>query len=199
MRSFLGLTNYFRKFVKGYSPMTAPLSNLLRKNVPWLWSDSCQEAFDDLKTALTSAPVLALPKAGVPFEVISDASGFGLGAILQQDGRPVAFESRKLLPAEENYTTTEQELLGVVHALKVWRCYLEGEEEFTVFTDHKANTFLDVQPSLSIRQTRWAEFLSRFHIKWTFKGLTILLILSAEILLSNPVPLSLGSSPRQLC
>ena len=88
---------------------------------------------------------------------------------LQQDGSPIAFESRKLLPAEQNYTTTEQELLGVVHALKVWRCYLEGEEEFTVYTDHRANTFLDVQPTLSRRQTRWLEFLSRFHIKWSFK------------------------------
>jgi len=124
--------------------MTILLSNLLRKNVSWPWSDSCQEAFDELKAALTSAPVLALLKAGVPFEAICDASGFGLGAILQQDGRPVAFVSRKLLPSELNYTTTEQELLAVVHALKVWRCYLEGEEEFTVFTDHRANTFLDV-------------------------------------------------------
>lgn len=134
--------------------MTAPLSNLLRKNVPWLWSDSCQEAFDSLKAALTSAPVLALLTAGVPFEVICDASGFGLGAILQQDGRSVASESRKLLPAEQNYTTSEQELLAVVHALKVWRCYLEGWEEFTVFTDHRANTFLNVQPKLSRRQTQ---------------------------------------------
>ena len=91
MLSFLGLANYFRKFAKGYSPMTAPLSDLLRKNVPWLWSFSCQEAFDDLKAALTCAPVLALPKAGVPFKVINDASGFGLGAISATRRQPYCF------------------------------------------------------------------------------------------------------------
>ena len=128
-----------------------------------------QSAFDAVKTALSSAPVLALPDPDAPFEVIADASGFGLGAILQQNGRPIAYESRKLLPAERNYTTTEQELLAVVHALRTWRCYLKGAEQFTVHTDHQANTFLDVQRSLSRRQTRWAEFLSRFHIDWKFK------------------------------
>ena len=71
--------------------------------------------------------------------------------------------------AERNYATIEQELLAVVHALKVWRCYLEGEEDFTVVSDHRANTSRDVQPTLSRRQTRWVEFLSRFHMKWTFK------------------------------
>ena len=180
--------------------MTIPLSNLMHRNVPWLWSDSCQKAFGELKAALTSAPVLALPKAGIPFEVIRDASGFGLGAILQQDGGPVAFESRKLLPAEQNYTTTEQELLAVVQSLKIWRCYLKGEEEFTMFTVHRANTFLDVQPTLSGRRTRWGEFLSRFHMKWTFKkGPRILLILSVEIPFQRLVPRLLGSLAYQLC
>ena len=73
------------------------------------------------------------------------------------------------MAAEQNHTTTEQELLAVVHALKVWRYYLEGEEEFTVSIEHGANTFFDVQPTLSRRQTRWVEFLLRFHMKWTFK------------------------------
>ena len=77
------------------------------------------------------------------FEVITDSSGFGLGAILRQGHRVVAYESRKMTPAEQHYTVTEQELLAVIHALRTWRCYLEGASEFKVITEHKANTFLD--------------------------------------------------------
>jgi hypothetical protein len=85
----------------------------------------------------------------------------GPGAGLLQDRHPVAFKSRKLSPAEQNYTVTEQEMLGVIHALKTWRCYLEGSN-FTVVSDHCPNTFFDAQVNLSRRQARWSEFLSRF-------------------------------------
>jgi hypothetical protein len=121
VRSFLGLANYFRRFLQGYSSMVVPLTNLTRKNKPWEWTDECQEAFEKVKHGLTNAPVLAPPELGEPFEMVLDASGIGLRAVLLQDGRPVAFKSRKLLPAEQNYTVTEQEMLGVVHAIKVWR------------------------------------------------------------------------------
>jgi hypothetical protein len=121
VRSFLGLANYFRRFLQGYSKMVVPLTDLTRKDMRFIWTSECQEAFEKVKHALTNAPVLAPPELGKPFEVVSDASGVGLGAILLQDGRPVAFESRKLSPAEQNYTVTEQEMLGVVHALKTWR------------------------------------------------------------------------------
>jgi hypothetical protein len=123
VRSFLGLANYFRRFLQDYSKMVVPLTNLTRKDKCWEWTEECQEAFEKVKHALTNAPVLAPPELGKPFEMVLDASGVGLGAVLSQDGRPVAFKSRKLLPAEKNYTVTEQEMLGVVHALKTWRCY----------------------------------------------------------------------------
>ena len=118
LRSFLGLANYFRKFISDYSSLTHPLTCLLRKDAPWTWSAACAAAFQSVKDALTSAPVLALPDFTQPFhlEVISDSSGFGLGAVLLQNGRPVAFESRQLTSAERNYATGEQELLAVVHA-----------------------------------------------------------------------------------
>ena len=168
VRSFLGLATYFRKFVQGFSTLVRPLTNLTKATVPWEWTPACQEAYEGVKYALTHAPVLALPDFRKPFEVICDASITGLGAVLLQEGRPVAFESRRLIPAEVNYLTTEQELLAVVHALQTWRCYLEGVE-FTVVTDHNPLTFLPTQPTLSRRQARWAEFLSRFRFKWEYR------------------------------
>jgi hypothetical protein len=112
--------------------------------------------------------VLAMPDPTKPFEVICDASITGIGAVLLQVGRPLAFESRRLIPAEVNYTTTEQELLAVVHALQTWRCYLEGVE-FTVITDHNPLTFLPSQTNLSRRQARWAEYLARFRFQWVYR------------------------------
>jgi hypothetical protein len=148
--------------------MVVPLTNLTRKDMRWIWTSECQEAFEKVKHVLTNAPVLAPPELGRPFEVVSDAPGVGLGAVILQDGRPVAFESRKLSPAEQNYIVTEQEMLGVIHALKTWRCYLEGSD-FTVVTDHCPSTFFDTQANLSRRQARWSEFLSRFKFDWEYR------------------------------
>jgi hypothetical protein len=122
--------------------MVVPLTNLTRKDKCWEWTEERQEAFEKVKHALTISPVLAPPKLGKPFEMVSDASGVGLGAILLQDGRPVAFKSRKLSSVEQNYIVTKQEMLGVIHALKTWRCYLEGSD-FTLVTDHCPITFFD--------------------------------------------------------
>ena len=161
-----GLATYFRKFVRQFASLASPLYRLLRQDVSWCWDQVCLEAFNALKRALTNAPCLAYPDFSKTFEVHCDASLAGLGAVLYQDGRPVAYESRRLTPAERNYPTGEQELLAVIHALMVWRCYLEGSPEFRVVTDHKAITYLDTLPTLSRRQTRWAEFLSRFNFRW---------------------------------
>jgi len=134
LRSFLGLATYFRKFIENFSRHVAPLTNLTRKNEPYVWSPACQEAFDKFKYALTHAPVLALPDFNKPFDVIVDASIEGLVAVLMQEGRPLAYESRKLTRAEVNYITGAQELLAVLHALKVWRCYLEGPPYLRIIT-----------------------------------------------------------------
>jgi transposase InsO family protein len=168
LRGFLGLANYFRRFVQGFSTLVTPLTNLTRHSVVWKWTDNCQRAFDSVKVALTNAPVLASPDFEKPFEVVSDASGFGIGAVLLQEGRPIAFESRKLSGAEQNYHTTDREMLGVVHALRTWRCYLEGVQ-FTVITDHCPNTFFATQTTLSRRQARWSEFLQRFTFDWCYR------------------------------
>ena len=163
VRSFLGLCNYFRKFIDHYSGIAVPLTNLTRKSVGWNWTGKCQDSFEKLKRSLIEAPLLRTPDESKPYDVVTDASDLGLGAVLLQEGHPVAFESRKLNSAELNYTVTEKEMLAVVHALRVWRCYLEGAQ-FTVFTDHVSNTYFQTQPSLSRRQARWSEFLQRFGV-----------------------------------
>ena len=154
VRSFLGMCNYFRRFIQGYAKLCTPLSSLLKKDVPFAWSAACAEAFQGLKYALTHAPVLVVPDFSTDaptFEVWCDASGFAVGAVLMQGGRPVAFEARTMTPAERNYTVGEHELLAVVYALTKWRCYLEGVT-FRVMTDHAPNTFMPTKAQLSRRQ-----------------------------------------------
>ena len=148
--------------------MAAPLTNLTKKDLPFSWNENCQKAFEQIKHALMHAPVLALPDFLLPFVVECDASIEGIGAVLMQNGRPLAYESRRLIPAEVNYTTGEQELLAVVHACKTWRCYLEGPI-FTIVTDHNPLVHLPTQPNLSRRQVRWVQYLSRFTFNWVYK------------------------------
>ena len=150
--------------------MTVPLSNLLRKNVTWQWTDACEHAFQGVKHALIHAPVLALPDPTKPYEVVTDACKTGIGAVLLQEGRPIAFCGRKLNDAETRYTVTDQELLGVIYAVTQWRCYLQGaRHDFTIVTDHNPNTYFNTQPNLSSRQVRWSEKLQSYHFNWQYR------------------------------
>ena len=168
VRSLLGFAQFFKKFIQGYSSLVKPLTDLTRKSIPFEWTEECNEAFENLKWNLMNAPVLILPDPEKEYVVISDASQRGTGAVLLQDDHPVAFESRKLLPSEENYSTGDLECLAVYKALKKWRCYLEGVN-FTVVTDHCPLTFIRSQVNLSRRQARWSEFFERFSFKWEYK------------------------------
>jgi hypothetical protein len=193
IRQFLGLANYFRRFIQGFASLTAPLTALLKGHpsakkgkpakappvrpnpkkpaavpAPFIWTTACQEAFDSIKWSLTHAPVLAAPILGDPFTIICDASQVGIGALLLQHDRPIAYESRKLTPAELNYDTGESELLAVIHALDTWRCYVECVP-FTLLTDHSPNTFFATKTSLSKRQARWQIFLQLFpQLQWKY-------------------------------
>jgi hypothetical protein len=167
LRSFLGLTNYFSKFIDHYARRALPLTALLKKGVPFHLGPAAQAAFAELKTQLASAPVLAIADPSKPYQVVADASKHDLGGILLQDGHPVAYESRKLKPAEQNYATHERETLAVIHCLRAWRCYLQGAE-FEAHTDHKPLLLLDSQPMLSARQARWVEFLTQFNFQWRY-------------------------------
>jgi hypothetical protein len=145
-RSFLGL-NYFRKFIEHYAEIVVPLTDLTRKSRRWDWTGRCQDAFELLKQKLTEAPLFHTPNEQLPYDVVTNAFDLSLGAVLLQEGHPVACESRKLNSAELNHQTTEKEMLAVVHALCVWWCYLEGAN-FTVYTDHVSNTYFQTQPNL---------------------------------------------------
>jgi hypothetical protein len=144
VRGFLGLTNYYRKFVHEYSKIAVPLTEMTKdpKNFKFVWGDEQQKAFDELKSRLMSAPVLAHPDPLRQYILNTDASGFAIAAVLSQeqaDGtvRPVAYYSHKMSPAERNYMVGQQELLAIVEAVQHWRCYLEGNPHPTkILTDH---------------------------------------------------------------
>jgi hypothetical protein len=165
VRSFLGTAGYYRKFIRDFSSIASPLSDLTKDGVKFEWGTQQQQAFEKLKAAIVNGPVLILPDPSRPFVVHTDASGFAVGAVLQQDqGRglqPIAFMSKKMLDAETRYPTHEKELLAIMHALSTWRHYLSGAK-FRVLTDHKSLQFFKTQPVLSGRQARWADTIANF-------------------------------------
>jgi len=142
----------------------APLTQLTRKDQPFAWTDRCESSFQELKQKLTSAPVLVIPDTSRPFEVYCDASQQGLGCVLMQERRVVAYASRQLKSHEKNYPTHDLELAAVVFALKMWRHYLYGAQ-FQVFSDHKSLKYLFDQKELNMRQRRWMEFLKDFDFE----------------------------------
>ena len=161
IRSFLGLAGYYRRFVRDFSKLAAPLTRLTRKGTPFTWSEDCESSFLELKTRLTTAPVLIIPQRGLGYTVCCDASLLGLGSVLEQLGRVVAFGSRQLKDHERNYPVHDLELAAVVFALKAWRHYLYGET-FDVLSDHKSLSYIFTQRDLNLRQRRWLEYLSDY-------------------------------------
>ena len=157
VRSFLGLAGYYRRFIEGFSKIALPLTKLTRKDQPFVWSEKCEASFQLLKEKLTTAPVLTLPDPGKSFDVFCDASKQGLGCVLMQNERVVAYGSRQLKVHEENYPTHELELAAIVFVLKIWRHYLYGNI-FRVFSDHKSLKYLFDQKELNMRQRTWMEF-----------------------------------------
>ena len=169
LRAFLGLAGYYRRFVKGFSEIALPLTELTRNaaHQRLQWGARQQLAFVELKRALQETPVLALPDPALPFVVNCDASGYAVGAVLQQDRgtglQPIAFLSKKMTGAESRYPVHEQELLAIITALTTWRHYLSGTAvPVRVRTDHKSLMHFQTQPMLSGRQTRWLETLADY-------------------------------------
>jgi hypothetical protein len=143
LRRFLGLTGYYRRFVQGYASICRPLHDALKKN-SFAWSEAQQEAFDKLKIAMTTPPVLILPNFNLPLYLDTDASGKGLGAVLMQQGRPIAFFSKALGPKPLAQSIYEKEALAILESLRKWRHYLLGNK-LIIRTDQKSLKYLSSQ------------------------------------------------------
>ena len=165
IQAFLGLCNYYWRFVENYSKTATPLSDLTHKDKPFLWTEITQEAFETLKKHLINTPILCILDQEKPFVVATDVSDFAVGAVLCQDQgkglQPVAYTSRKMNPAERRYATHEKELLAIIHALRVWRVYLEGRK-FSIKSDHATLTHFKNQLTLTRRQARWMEIMEQY-------------------------------------
>ncbi|GJU62957.1 putative nucleotidyltransferase, ribonuclease H [Tanacetum coccineum] len=164
IRQFLGLAGYYRRFIEGFSKIAKPMTELTQKNQKFDWGEEQEEAFQLLKQKLCAAPILALPEGSEDFVVYCDASIKGLGAVLMQRMKVIAYASRQLKIHEKNYTTHDLELGAVVFALKIWRHYLYGTK-CVVFTDHKSLQHILDQKDLNMRQRRWIELLSDYDCK----------------------------------
>ncbi|GFV95492.1 retrovirus-related Pol polyprotein from transposon 297 [Trichonephila clavipes] len=162
---FLGMAGWYQKFIPHYADICVPLYRLKKKGAKFNWSMEAQDAFNKVKRALTEAPVLQLPNFQEQFNWCTDASGFGIGAVLNQKHRPIAFASRTLNKAERNYIVTERECLVVIWALNKFKTYF-GSLPVKVITDHAVLTKLTNGKNLSSRMIRWALKLSEFNLEW---------------------------------
>ena len=186
LRTFLGLTNYYRRFVKDYARLAEPLHTLTRKAAAFKWTESCESAFESLRQHLTNPPILSFPCFTVPFVLHTDASGSAMGAVLSQvqEGQEqvIAYWSRQLDKAQRNYSTIEREALAAVAAIKEFLPYLYGFQ-FTVITDHNPLTSLKGLRDVGGRLAQWSLFCSNSTSQSSIaQGLVIM----ADALSSRP-------------
>jgi hypothetical protein len=164
IQSFLGLVGYYQRFIPDFSRIAKPMTKLLKKGVKFDWSQKCEDAFHALKQHLTTALVLAQPDNTKSVDVYCAASGIGLGCVLMQDNRVIAYASRAVRPHEQNYPTHDLELAAIVHALKIWRHYLMGAH-CNIYTDHKRLKYIFTQADLNMRQKRWLELIKDYDLE----------------------------------
>lgn len=172
IKQFLGLTGYYRRFMENYSHIAKPLTQLLKKNIPFEWSTECQTAFMNLIEKLITAPVLQYPDFEQLFNLTTDASQFAIGSVLSQgkpgEDHPIAYASRTLNKAEQLYSTTEKEMLSIVWSIKNFRPYLLGRK-FRIYTDHRPLTWLFNVKDPGSRLMRWRIKLSEYHYEVIYK------------------------------
>ncbi len=164
LKSFLGLASYYRKFIKNFAKIAGPLTNLLKKSaVTYDWDEACNKTFGTLKGILVKAPVLKLPDFDKGFEIHSDTSDFAIGGVLVQEGRLVAFESKKLSETERRWPTHEKYMWAIIHCLKTWGHYI-GSKDVVVWTNNVTLKYFSTQPKLSSKQVRWQDTLALFNV-----------------------------------
>ena len=169
LQIFLGMTGYYRKFIRDYAKLAVPMTDQLKaQGKAFNWGKDQQSSFNQLRLALATAPLLAIVDPHQPFVVETDASARAIGAVLLQDGRPVAFESKKLDSAQQNYSAYERELYAIIYALKKWRHYLYGAQ-FEVIFDHESIKWFTNQSDLKGRKARWAEILQEYDCKLRYR------------------------------
>ncbi|WVZ76676.1 hypothetical protein U9M48_024629 [Paspalum notatum var. saurae] len=168
LRSFLGHARFYRRFIKNFSFIARPLSNLLAKGTPFVFDDACLEAFHTLKKALVTAPIIQPLDWNAPFEIICDASDYAVGAVLGQSKdrkhHAISYASKTLTGPQLNYSTTEKELLAVVFAIDKFRSYLVGAKVI-IYTDHAALKYLLTKKDAKPRLIRWVLLLQEFDIE----------------------------------
>jgi hypothetical protein len=173
VQSFLGLCSYYRRHISGFAKIAQPLTALTKKATPFLWGDEQRHSFLTLKKALTSAPILAHPNYESPMIIMSDACGYGIGAVLSQskDGKefPLAYASRLLSKAELNYSITEKECLALIWALQKFRCFIWGCK-ITIVTDHEALCWLRTKKDLAGRLARWSLCLLEYEVEIRYRS-----------------------------
>jgi hypothetical protein len=197
IRSFSGLAGYYRRFIEGFSKLSGPLTALTRKNARFVWTDKCEQCFQELKRQLVTALVLALPTESGNFVVYSDASKKDLGCVLMQNDNVIAYASRQLKPYEQNYPTHDLELAAVVFALKIWRHYLYGEQ-CEIYTDHKSLKYLFTQKELNMRQRRWLELIKDYDCEINYHPRKANVVADAFSRKSTAELATLGISQPQL-
>ena len=160
VQSFHELATFYRRFIKGFSTIVAPITDCIRKE-NFEWTRAANRAFLDIKDKMTHAPILRLPDFSKVFEVACDASGVGIGGVLSQEGHPVAYFSEKLNDSKLKYSTYDKEFYAVIQALRYWRHYLLLQE-FILYSDHEVLRFLNSQKKLNHRHGRWVKFLQAY-------------------------------------
>jgi hypothetical protein len=163
IRGFLGMAHYYRRFIEGFSKIAGPMTKLLRKNSPFEWTEKCEESFQELKKRLTTAQILAVPETGKDYTIYCDASKNGLGFVLMQDRKVIAYGSRQLKPHEVNYPTHDLELAAVVFALKKWRQFLY-RAKCELYINHKSLKYFFTQKELNMRQRSWLELIKDYDL-----------------------------------
>jgi hypothetical protein len=198
IQSFLRLVGYYRRFIKGFTKISKPMTELLENDKKFEWMPACEASFQELKKRLTTAPILVKHNMEKPFSIYCDAPGQGLGCVLMQDSHVLAYASRQLRKHETPYPTHDLELAVVVHALKIWRHYLM-RKRCELYTDHKSLKYIITQSNLNHRQRRWLELIKDYDLGINYHHGKANVVADALSRWSHVSQLVVDSMPFELC